>query len=122
MRQLKGWFAYLIAAGVGLAIWIVLPLVTGEPEAWNSSLYYKVAIPALTIICGILGFTVPDRWWHWGFVVTSAQVSFMVAKWPTSNLLPPAVVFLLLLSIPYFVSSFLGSRIAGYWNRKSKKR
>lgn len=120
MRQTVCWFGYLVTASAGLALWIVLPFITGEAEAWNSSIYWCLAIPALTLICGLLGFVAPDRWWHWGLVAVSAQASVILARanWSTSNLLPLALLFLFLISTPYFVSGLVGSRIAAYWLRR----
>jgi hypothetical protein len=40
----------------------------------------------------------------------------MIAHSPTSNLLPPGVMFLFALSIPYLIGGFLGARL----NNKNK--
>jgi hypothetical protein len=114
--SLRDYFAYAFAVGSGLAVWIIIPLITGDPEAWNSGAYWKIAIPALTMECAILGYFIPERWWHWGIVVTIAQAIIMLISWPTSNLLPPSLIFLSILSIPYLASAFLFSRL-----RRKKK-
>lgn len=112
MQDVRYYVAYAITAVSGFAIWIIIPAVTGDPEAWNSGLYYKVAIPLITLECGLLGFILPNRWWHWGLVVSAAQAIFIIAKWPTSNLMPPSLIFLFVLSIPYLVGGYLGALIS----------
>lgn len=42
MHKAGTYVAYVIAAASGLSLWVVIPALTGDPEAWGSGLYYKV--------------------------------------------------------------------------------
>ncbi len=108
IREIGNYIAYSITAGTGLALWIVIPTFSGEPDAWGSGIYYKVGIPLLMVECILFGYLIPERWWQWGLTATLSQAVFMIIKWPTSDLLPPALMFLVLLSIPYLVGGFIG--------------
>ena len=41
---------YLAVAGCGAAIWILIALASGRNEAWDSSLYFSVGIPAVCLV------------------------------------------------------------------------
>ena len=118
MRQLLNCLAYVITASAGIATWIAIPLVTGEQTVWWSGSYYKVAIPLFALMCGILGFLLPERWWHWGLVTTFAQIFVVVFKWSKDDLLPPTIIFLFLLSLPYLISGFIGERLRQRWGKR----
>lgn len=118
MHKAGAYVAYVIAAASGLSLWVVIPALTGDPEAWSSGLYYKVGIPLLTVECALLGYFIPERWWHWGIVIALAQAIFMVFKWPTSNLLPPSLIVLFFLSTPYAAGGFLGSQFRKRFGRR----
>ena len=108
IRKIGNYIANSITAGTGLALWIVIPAFTGEPDAWGSSIYYAVGMPLLMVECTFLGYLIPEYWWQWGLTATLSQAIFLIIKWPTSNLLPLALMFLVVLSIPYLVGGFLG--------------
>jgi hypothetical protein len=102
---------YVIAFCTGLAQWVVIPLITGNPEAWGSSIYYKFGMPLETLECCILSYYERERWWHWGTCIIISQALFMIVKWPTSNLLPPMLVFLIIVSVPYLFGGLIGALI-----------
>jgi hypothetical protein len=65
MLKLRDYVACALAVGSGLSVLIVIPAITGDPEAWNGGLYWKAAMSLLALECGIMGYFVPERWWHW---------------------------------------------------------
>jgi hypothetical protein len=108
MRKIRNYIANLISAGTGLALWIVIPAFTGDPDVWGSSVYFTVGIPLLMVECSLLGYLIPDCWWQYGLTATLPQAIFLIIKWPTENLLPLGLIFLFFLSILYLVGGFIG--------------
>ena len=119
VRRLLTYFAYLIAASAGLALWIVIPMFTDNLEAWSTNLYYTIGIPTVMVVCLLLGYLVSKPWWHWGLSAYLSQAIFIIAMAPTSNLMPPALFVLAIFCIPYFLGGFLGALLK---KRSDKKR
>jgi hypothetical protein len=111
IKRITEYIAATIVAGTGIALWLVIPIITGEQAAWDSALYFKAGMPLIMLECTVLGFFFPPRWWQWGLLTALSQAIVMIIKWPTSNLMPPAVLFLFILSAPYFLGGFIGARL-----------
>lgn len=109
MRKISAFFPHLISIVSGIALWIVIPAITGNPEAWGVPIYYYGGMPLITIECLFLGYFYPARNWQWSLEVTLSQAVFLSFKWPSSNLLPMGFMFLAVLSIPYFLGSYVGA-------------
>ena len=63
----------MITAITGLAIWFGVTAVSGEKEAWDSSLYFSRGIPAMLLTSAIAGFIEPKLSRTVGFAVVSLQ-------------------------------------------------
>ena len=91
---------YLLAAGCGAAIWIFIALASGRNEAWDSSLYFSVGIPAVCLVSMAFAFFGPKRSWRWGVLPMVGQFVWMLLSLGPGNLLPLGVIVFGVLSIP----------------------
>ena len=60
-----------LAVGLGLAIWLASPVMTGRREPWDAhSPYYVVALAGAGLVTGWLE---PDRIWRWPLAIYAGQ-------------------------------------------------
>lgn len=103
-----------LAAGIGVAVWLAIALVSGKAEAWDSALYWVVGLPLLYMACLALGWFFPARAWEHGPVALLSQgvplLLFNLSSW---SMLPFGALFLGLLSAPA-----AGIGALGAWARR----
>ena len=102
----------LVAAGGGALIWAVIVAVTGKREAWDSSLYFSVGVPAVCVLAATLGFVEPRKVWRWGVAPLAGQFVCMLLMVGPGSLLPLGLIVFGVLSIPPAIAAWLGAVIA----------
>ena len=109
--------AYAIAIAAGGASWLYVSWVSGRREAWDSGLYYSLALPVLGVVAAALGFILPERAWRWGMVPFGAQALAAVALNPSGNLLPLGLVLFgilgAILAVPAYAGAFARRLVLG---------
>jgi hypothetical protein len=90
----------IVAALAGIATWIIVMKLGHRREAWDSGLYWGLAMPALWITTAALAFIEPRRSWRWAVIPFAAQFVWMIATQEGANLWPLGLVFFAILSIP----------------------
>ena len=103
---------YLVAAGCGAAIWILIALASGRNEAWDSGLYFSVGIPAVCLVSMAFAFFEPNRSWRWGVLPMVGQFVWMLISLGPGNLLPLGVIVFGVLSVPPIIAARIGAFIA----------
>jgi hypothetical protein len=103
---------YLVAAGCGAAIWILITLASGRNEAWDSGLYFSVGIPAVCLVSMAFAFFEPKRSWRWGVLPMVGQFVWMLISPGPGNLLPLGVIVFGVLSVPPIIAARIGAFIA----------
>lgn len=104
--------AYALSILTGLAACLAVTLVTGRREAWDSSLYFAAALPAMTIAAFALGYLFPQRAWRWGVAMAFGQSIAMVIGGGSLGLWPLALVAMAIVSIPQIVAAVVAARLA----------
>jgi uncharacterized membrane protein YuzA (DUF378 family) len=99
-------------AAMGFALWALIPILTGRREAWDSSIYFTVGIPTIAAVSGLLGYLLPNHWWHFGLAAFLSQAIYIIVKEPTANMLPPGLVVLAVFCLPSFATACLGARLS----------
>ena len=112
MRKLFVYLADAAVAGMGFALWVLIPIFTGRREAWDSSIYFTMGIPVMAVVSGFLGYLLPGSWWHFGLAAFLSQAVYIIVKGPTANLLPPGLVVLAVFCVPYLAAACLGARLS----------
>ena len=85
MITLPAAWAYLLAASCGAAGWVIVSLVSGRREAWDSALYFPLFLPVLCLMVAVIGFFAPTRPWRWGLVPFVAQAVIMIVQNPSGK-------------------------------------
>jgi peptidoglycan/LPS O-acetylase OafA/YrhL len=105
----------MTAVIVGAASWWAVANMSGRREAWDSELYFLVALPALGLLTGVLGVVAPERPWRWAFAPFGGQALAAFVQNPTANLLPIGLIvfaFFGALCLPAaYAGAFVGRRV-----------
>jgi hypothetical protein len=105
---LAGW---LVSFAVGALLWSVATQTSGDPAPWDTGEYWAIYLPAACALCGLLGFTFPERPWRWALAVMLAQIPVMWAAHGLGSLWIPGTVTLLVLALPGILIAALGSMV-----------
>ncbi len=101
--------SFIIAAGLGAAIWGLSPAVTGAAEPWDAeSAYYSVALFVSGAIVGLLR---PYPVWPAFFGIVVGQAVYVVLFLPSGPLLPLGGLFLLVYGVLSLIGAAVASRI-----------
>ncbi|HEX5056828.1 MAG TPA: hypothetical protein VFX02_10055 [Gammaproteobacteria bacterium] len=111
-------FPYAASSLCGLAVYLAIIMATGRNEAWDHGSYYSLGIPFMCIAAFVIGYLFPVRPWRWALGMAGGQVVGALLNGSSLSLLPFAVLFMMVISIPQFLAAFFGSRLAA---RKSAK-
>jgi hypothetical protein len=112
------WLLLTAAAG-GAVIWVLIVAATGKREAWDSSLYFSVGMPALCALAAVLGFIEPKRTWRWGIAPLAGQFVSMLLMVGPGSLLPLGMIVFGVLSIPPIIAARLAAFAASRGGRAS---
>ena len=85
-----------LAAGLavcGGVIWGSLAAASGRTEAWDTGLYFSIAMPALCLLAFACGFLRPERPWRWGVAPFVGQLVWMLVAQRAGSLLPLGVEY-----------------------------
>lgn len=92
---------FIVATGVSIA--------SGIPVAWASPIYFFAGWPVMCLVIYLLARTYPVRAWRWTVSMMLGQV-FSSIFFGGGPLMPVAMVYVTLLSIPQFYVGTLGSK------------
>ncbi|GJL84454.1 MAG: hypothetical protein DHS20C02_02290 [Micavibrio sp.] len=103
---------HIYAAGYGGAIWLIIGLVSGDLEAWDSRLYWAVGFPALMIGSAVLGWLFSEKSWRWGAWLGGGQAVMAIItaliKGSGFGLIPLSLILFMALSVPFILLSATG--------------
>jgi hypothetical protein len=103
----------IIAIGIvtGVALEIGIHALSGRREAWDSAEYWTLGLPSAMIVSVILGVFSRDRDWIWTCVIVPSQAMTMILRsGELGGLWPLTVILSTILSTPFVVGAFIGSR------------
>jgi hypothetical protein len=102
----------LLSVATGVALELGIHAVSGRREAWDSPLYWTVGLPIAGVAALVIGFLARRLEWLWTVLIVPGQVlTMMLRSAEISGLLPLAVVLSAVLSTPFVVAAFVGSRL-----------
>lgn len=111
MLVLQPIWVMLTSVGVGAATWIAVSTLGGRREAWDSPLYFTVALPVIAITASVLAYRVPVRVWRWAMFPFWAQALVAFVQDPTANLLPLGLIVFSILGAICLVPASIGAAI-----------
>ena len=111
----------VIVSAIGLIIWVVIALVSGHREAWDSPTYFTVGLPLMLLISGIAGAVRPNTCWLWGIAVVIPQLFVMIisglAVQVGASLLPVGLFIFFVFIVLCTISSCAGWLIRQIYNK-----
>lgn len=96
----------------GLIVYLAIVLMTGRNEAWDDASYYVLGIPLMCIVAFAIGYRFPVKPWRWALWMAAGQAVGALLNGSSLSLLPFAIIFMVIISIPQFVAARFGSRMA----------
>lgn len=99
----------LIAALAGAALWMMFAALGGYAEAWDSPLYFPMALPLSVVSAAFLGALAPQRAWRWGGWLMGGQAAALLMSAGPGSLLPLGLALFALLALPCMAASLLGA-------------
>lgn len=86
--------------------------LSGRREAWDSAQFWTLGLPIACLASAAIGYFSRSTDWKWTLVVAPSQVmTMMVRGGEVGNLWPLTLAASTVLSAPFFVASFVGSRL-----------
>jgi hypothetical protein len=110
-------WAYAAAVAIGAATWLLVAAASGRREAWDSELYFSIALPAIGLSAAILGFLLPHRPWRWGFAPLAGQAAVAFVQNPTAGLLPLGLIVFAIFGALCTVPAYAGVRLKRFLKR-----
>jgi hypothetical protein len=100
-----------ISIAMGVVLELGVHALSGRQEAWDSAQYWTVGIPAVLLLSLVVGALSQRGSWRWTALVVPAQVlTMMLRSGELGGLWPVAVVLSTVLSLPFVLAAFVGSR------------
>ena len=103
--------AYLYASGAGAITWIGTALLSHRTEAWDASLYWVAAYPALALVLAWIAYEMPARPWRWVLAAMFTQAGALFLSNPSGGLLPLGLIVFAVLSLPLMIPAAIGARL-----------
>lgn len=101
-------FAFLC----GLIVYVAIVAATGRNEAWDDGSYYFLGMPFMCVAAFVIGYLFPVRPWRWALWMAGGQTVGALLNGSSLSLLPFAIIFMVVISIPQFIAAYLGSKRA----------
>ena len=104
-------WASLASAAVGAGTWLYVAQVGHRREAWDSELYFVIALPLIGLSAAVLSGVVPSRFWRWAMFPFAAQALVAFVQNPTANLLPLGLITFGIMGVLCLVPAAIGAAI-----------
>lgn len=114
----------LMLAATGLVVWTGLSVLSGIGgehgfrlrEAWDTSAYVYVGLPAMALAVAIAAFSMPDRFWRWPlWLVAGHQLGVLfvgIGMQSGLSLIILTALLSVLLAVFFAVPALIGSLAA----------
>lgn len=107
-RKRKDLVIFSVAAFSGLTIWLVIARGSGQAEAWDSPLFFRVGVPALVAVATAVGALRPGRAILWGFATIALQPVALLLMSEPSPLMAVGLIFFSVFALICALGAFIG--------------
>ena len=107
------------AFAAGLGICLAIGFISGRREPWDSSLYFTLGIPLMCAVIAWLACLYPVRAWRWTLSMALGQSLALAMGGGSLSLWPLAIVAMIVVSLPQFLTGVIASRVGAGSARRS---
>jgi NAD/NADP transhydrogenase beta subunit len=101
----------IVSLITGIALELGIHALSGRREAWDSGEYWTIGLPCVLVASAGIGYCSRNRAWIWTLLIIPGQVTTMMARsGEIGTLWPLAAALSAILSAPFVVAAFVGSR------------
>jgi hypothetical protein len=101
----------ILAVVTGVLLELGIHALSGRREAWDSSEYWTVGLPITALLSVAIGFFSRRSDWLWTCAIVPSQVmTMMIRSGELGSLWPLTLILSSILSGPFVLASFVGSR------------
>jgi hypothetical protein len=97
----------------GFIVWVVVGMIAGRAEAWDSGLYFVGGYPLMLLLAGGAGFFRPGPGWRYGLWMAAGQcLALMLTGFINQmglGLWPLAFVAITVCSLPLCLAAAVGA-------------
>ena len=112
-----------LAIVTGMTLELGVHAVSGRREAWDSEIFWTTGLPIALVISFAIGMLSARSAWLATLAVAPAQVMTMMLRGgEIGTLWPLTVILSSILSAPFVVASFAGSRVRRLGGRPMRTR
>ena len=112
MKNNDSFFPYMASFLCALVVYLSIVMVTGRNEAWDHGSYYVLGIPLMAFTTFAIAYHFPNRPWRWALSMAGGQMVGALLNGSSLSLLPFAVIFMVIISIPQFIAAYFGAKLA----------
>jgi len=112
MKSTDRFFPHAASAICGFVVYVAITATSGKNEAWDDGSYYTIGVPLMSIVAFVIGYLIPRKPWRWALSMAGGQVLAALLHGSSLNLLPIAMIFMAIISIPQLLAAFIGSKLS----------
>lgn len=112
-RPGNGALPYAVSFIAGLAICLLITMISGRKEAWDAPAYFSIGVPVMCVVIFAVSHRFPQRTWRWALSMAVGQSVAIVMGGGSASLWPLAIIAMTVVSLPQFVVAMIAGRIAG---------
>jgi hypothetical protein len=117
--QSKDGLIYFVAGFAGFIVATAVSASSGLPIAWASPMYFWFGWPLMSLVIYLIARMRPERPWRWTLCMVVGQV-FSSIMYGNAAMVPVAMAYVTLLSVPQFAAGALGAN-ASLRRRRTEK-
>lgn len=95
--------AYLYSFLTGFLVVLLISIITGRREAWDSSLYFVLGIPVMMVTIYFITKQSSEKFWRWPLTMALGQSLAMSLGGGSLTLWPLALIAMTICSLPQFL-------------------
>jgi drug/metabolite transporter (DMT)-like permease len=117
MEGRDGFFPYAAAAACGFVVNMGISMATGRHDPMDHGSYYTIGQPLMCVGALAIGYLFPRRPWRWALAMAAGQMIAALLNGNSLNLLPFAIAYMTILSVPQVIAAY-----AGAWLSRRRSR
>ena len=124
LRWTRAEIALFVGIGVvSLSIVVLSGRISGAGvEEWDTPFFFRIQLPFAAIAAVFGGFMFPGHAWRWGLAPWWMQHVYMVWQHGLGNIWPIALVFWVVVLLPFVGLAALGGGMSSHIKRKASGR